>query len=200
MRGSRVAGAAALGMALCLAAPVSAQPWEESGSSETAGGQGGLGIPHTGFYGAVGGFLATSSGRGFNHPEGAGGFTARAGLRPTGPFAGEFVLDWVEGFDRAGGSELETLFFGLNGKGYLPLQYAPILRYAQPYLQLGLGYFHVGLGHQDFDDGAMRMGFGFDIPITRHFGAGLEFAYLWAWDETDGADYAQFGASVQYWF
>ncbi len=126
--------------------------------------------------------------------KGAGGFSTRAGFRGNPTFGAELVLDWVEGFDRPGNSELETFFLGGNFKGFFPL------RYAQPYLQAGIGYYHVGFGHRDEDDAAARMGLGLEIPITRHFGADLEVIYLWAWDDADGADYAQFGASLQYWF
>ena len=195
MNGFRLGGALALAAALCAAPGARAQgEWEESGAEQPGTAGGGLGPRAGGVYAAVGGFLAAPNTEGFGRVEGAGGFSARAGFRGGTRFAGELVLDWVEGFDRPGGSELETFFLGANAKGFFPL------RYVQPYLQGGIGYFHVGLGHQDFDDGAMRMGFGAEVPISRHFGVDLEAVYLWAWEDTDGADYAQFGASVQYWF
>jgi hypothetical protein len=142
----------------------------------------------------MGGFLAAPNPDGLGRVEGGAGFTTRVGMRGSPNFGGEIVLDWVEGFNRPDGAELETLFLGPNLRGFLPA------RYLVPYLQGGVGFYHASTGKSAEDAAAGRLGLGVEIPITRHFGLDLEAIFLWAWGDTDGADYAQFSASLQYWF
>lgn len=191
----RIAGALALAAVLGAAPVARAQEdWEEMDSDAAQSSWRFGQAREGGFYTAIGGFLAAPNTEGFDDVAGGAGFSARGGYRANSYFAAELVLDWVEGFNRSNGSELETLFLGGNLKVHYPL------RFVQPYAQLGIGYFHASPGRQNFDNAASRTGFGFEIPLTRHFGLDIDAAYVWVWDDHQGADYAMIGLGAQYWF
>ena len=135
----------------------------------------------------------------FAGPEGAkkaGGFTLRAGYRPSRFFALEGQFENPTGFGEVDGSRLESvdpLVFSVNARGYLPFGDF------HPYALVG-----GGLWSPSFMDsrGLLKVGGGLDYWLTDNLSTGLNIIYSlpFAGSGEPDFDYLSVGWGLQYTF
>jgi opacity protein-like surface antigen len=139
------------------------------------------------------------------------GINGRIGYRFHSHFAAEFEGEWHGPFDgkhKVGNvefamSEVETLVFTANAKGYL------FKDRFQPYAVLGagvMGSFHniqYAAGGESYERStgfAARFGGGADLYITEHIVLNAEIRYVLPTGAVEGLDMISFGWAVQYRF
>jgi len=155
---------------------------------------------YVGAYGVFGLNAYRNTGRDYSNSPGA---NFRVGYRGYEWFAMEAMLEWIHRFESNDPDvQSRTIIGGVNGKVY------PLRGRYQPYALIGVNGYNVDSkndeDNKDFSgtDWGFRFGGGIDIYAHKNWVIGLEATYVLGagsnklWE----ADYASFGAGLQYRF